>query len=114
MSAHLPSTQGDSKRRVIFGLCKVAKSASAKSTGRSPDITVSLVMLIISPRVWRDYHTFRVCMRANQRRRLLQTAMEDDLLTNFVAAAPAPLSRSAERTKLKRLQRHKGLVSLLT
>ncbi len=43
-----------------------------------------------------------------------QTAMEDDLLTNFVAAAPAPLSRSAERTKLKRLQRHKGLVRLLT
>ena len=40
--------------------------------------------------------------------------MEDDLLTNFVAAAPAPLSRSAERTKLKRLQRHKGLVTLLT
>ena len=45
---------------------------------------------------------------------MLQTAMEDDLLTNFVAAAPAPLSRSAERTKLKRLQRHKGLVCLLT
>ena len=44
----------------------------------------------------------------------MHTAMDDDLLTNFVAAAPAPLNRSAERTKLKRLQRHKGLVSLFT
>ena len=39
--------------------------------------------------------------------------MDDDLLTNFVATEPAPLSRSAERIKLKRLQRHKGLVSML-
>ena len=39
--------------------------------------------------------------------------MDDDLVTNFVAAEPAPLSRSAERTKLRRLNRHKGLVSVL-
>ena len=43
----------------------------------------------------------------------LHTAMDDDLVTNFVAAEPAPISRSAARTKLRRLQRHKGLVSLL-